>query len=365
MKIAEVRIDPSVLDKHDPEWAFALMAAPQSLGTILTLIAEDGTMGYGYGSAMPHYGATQESVAATLARFKKLLLGKDARKIAAILDELDHNVLDNNQAKAAVDMALHDLRARQLGVPVAEFFGGPCVTEFASLRILPIKTPEKMAVNARKLVNEGVRHLKIKVHGNVDEDVACVAAVREEVGKDIHLTIDANQSYTVKNAVLAINRMTPFNIELAEQPVPANDLYGLKKVTDSVSIPVEADEAAYSLDQVALIVRERAADAVSLKIAKLGGLRKTWAAAKICEAGGVKYRMGAHSGPRLLAAHGSQLAAALPGIWYSSELTEFEGLIGDPWEGLKLVGGVLHVTDAPGCGVTPKADSTLPRPQQK
>jgi hypothetical protein len=77
MKIAQVRIDPSVLEKHDPEWRFALMAAPQSLGQIVTIIAEDGTMGYGYGSAMPHYGATQDAVKATLERFVPLLVGKD------------------------------------------------------------------------------------------------------------------------------------------------------------------------------------------------------------------------------------------------------------------------------------------------
>ena len=79
MKIADIRIDSSVLEKNDPEWKFALMAAPQSVGTILTIIGEDGTMGYGYGSAMPHYGATKESVEATLARFKPLLVGKDRK----------------------------------------------------------------------------------------------------------------------------------------------------------------------------------------------------------------------------------------------------------------------------------------------
>jgi L-alanine-DL-glutamate epimerase-like enolase superfamily enzyme len=361
MKIAEVRIDPSILEKHDPEWKFALAASPVSQGWVVSIIAEDGTVGYGYGSAMAHYGAPLESVKANLDNFAKTLVGKDSRKIAAIMDELDHHVVGNNQAKSGIDCALHDLQARRLGVPICELFGGPAVTEFKSLRILPIKSPEKMAANARKLVNEGVKHLKIKVHGDVKEDVACVAAIREEVGPDIHLTIDANQSYTVKNAIKAIRMMEQFDIELAEQPVPFNDLAGLKMVKDAVAIPVEADEAAYSLDQISIIVRERIADAVSLKLSKIGGLRKTYAAAMICEAGGVKYRMGAHSGPRILAAHAAQLAAALPGIWYSSELTEFEGLIDDPWEGMQLDDGVLKITDAPGCGVTPKAGSIFPR----
>jgi muconate cycloisomerase len=120
-----------------------------------------------------------------------------------------------------------------------------------------------------------------------------------------------------------------------------------------VPITVEADEAAYSLDRVMTLVRERIVDAISLKITKLGGLRKSYAAAQICEAGGVKYRLGAHVGPMLLAAHALQLAAALPGIWYASELTEFDGLAEDRWEGLKLVDGVLHHSDAAGCGVTP------------
>jgi len=361
MKIAKVNIDASVLEKHDPEWKFALAASPRSQGWVCSITAEDGTVGYGYGSAMAHYGAPLEAVKANLDRFSSRIIGKDSRKITSIMDELDHDVVGNNQAKSAIDCALHDLLARRLGIPICELFGGPAVTEIASLRILPIKSPEKMAANARKLVNEDVKHLKIKVHGIVKEDVACVAAIREEVGPDIHLTIDANQSYTVKNAIKAIRLMEPFDIELAEQPVAAGDLYGLKKVTDSVSIPVEADEAAYSLEQIALIVRERIADSVSLKLSKIGGLRKTYAAAMICEAGGVKYRMGAHSGPRLLAAHASQLAAALPNIWYASELSEFEGLIGDPWEGMILKDGTIHVTDAPGCGVLPKANSIYPR----
>jgi L-alanine-DL-glutamate epimerase-like enolase superfamily enzyme len=365
MKIIDVRIDESILPKKDKDWKFALAANPATEGWIVSIRTEDGTVGYGYASTMNHYGAPHEAVKGALERLCKPLIGRDSREVARILDDLDHVMLGNNQAKCGIDCALHDLKARRLGVPICELFGGPAVREFPSLRILPIKSPADMARNARMLADKGVKHFKIKVHGDVAEDVARVAAVRAELGGDAHLTIDANQSYAPKDAIRALNLMAESNIDLAEQPVPANDLAGLKAVTQAVPVTVEADEAAYSLDQVMILVRERIVDAISLKITKLGGLRKTYAAAQICDAGGVRYRLGAHVGPMLLAAHAMQLAAALPGIWYASELTEFDGLAEDHWQGLVLVDGVLHLSDAIGCGVTPKAGAALAQSHRK
>jgi L-alanine-DL-glutamate epimerase-like enolase superfamily enzyme len=365
MKIVEVHIIPCLLDKQDKDWKFALMASPQSQGWTVAVEAEDGFIGYGYASSMPHYGSPYEGVGKSLELFRGDMIGQDSRNISGILHKLDHHVIGNNQAKCGIDCALHDLKARRLGVPIYELFGGAATTEFPALRILPIKKPLEMAANARRLYDQGVRHFKIKVHGNVDEDVACVAAIREELGSEANLTIDANQSYSPKSAIQAINRMVEFKIDLAEQPVPLGDLRGLKLVTDSVSIVVEADEAAYSLEQVATIVRDRCADAVSLKISKLGGLRNSLAAARICEAGGIRYRFGAHSGPQILAAHAANLAAALPGIWYSSELSEFSGLAEDHWEGLTVVDGVLKLPTTPGCGVTPTKASGIPVAKKK
>ena len=365
MKIVEARVDESILPKKDKDWKFALAASGVTEGWVVSIRAEDDTVGYGYASTMNHYGAPHDAVKGALDRLCKRLVERDAREIARILDDLDRVMLGNNQAKSGIDCALHDLQARRLGVPICDLFGGPAVREFATLRILPIKSPADMAKNARALADKGVRHFKIKVHGDVEEDVARVAAVRAELGPDAHLTVDANQSYAPKDAIRALNLMAESRIDLAEQPVKANDLAGLKAVTQAVPVTVEADEAAYSLDQVMILVRERIVDAISLKITKLGGLRKTYAAAQICEAGGVRYRMGAHVGPMLLAAHAMQLAAALPGIWYASELSEFDGLAEDHWEGLNLVDGVLHLSDAIGCGVTPKTGAVMAQNRRK
>ena len=255
------------------------------------------------------------------------------------------------QAKAAVDCALHDLLARSLGVPLAVLLGGVSRKAVPILRILAIKSPDDMAAQARRLVDQGYRYLKIKVHGDVAEDVARVAAIRREVGDAVHLTIDANQSYQPKDAVAAINGMAEYRIDLVEQPVHAADLEGLSLVTRMVPVTVEADEAAGSLAEVFDLVSQRRVDAVSLKIPKLGGLRNTIAAANLCEAAGIRYRMGAAVGSRLLTGFALHMACALPGIRYACELGEFERLLDDPFTGLAVHDGHLSLPDGPGTGV--------------
>jgi L-alanine-DL-glutamate epimerase-like enolase superfamily enzyme len=354
MIVTRAELEPCVMRKSDPKWRFALGASPVTEGVIVTLTAQDGTKGYGYGSATPHMGATRESLLAALERFVPLVTGRDSVAVEAILQSLDANLSGHNQAKAAIDCALHDLNARLLGISLHDLFGGRVRDSVPILRILAIKAPEEMAAQAQKLVDVGYRYLKIKLHGDVKEDVARVSAVRKQVGNDVHLTVDANQSYSVKNAIAALTRMAEFDIDLAEQPVAAGDLGGLKIVTDSVPITVEADESAASLSDVMQLVSNRVVDAVSLKIPKLGGLRNTLAAARICEAGHVRYRMGAAVGSRLLSAQAMHLAATLPGVDYACELGEFDRLLDDPFEGIEIVDGRLTVPQGAGSGVAPR-----------
>lgn len=355
MKIASVEIWPCVMPKEDPDWRFALGASPLSEGWIVCITADDGTRGYGYGSATPHMGAGPEGLKAGLETFIPVLEGQDPFNIEAILVELNRHLAGNHQAKAAIDCALYDLQAQALGVPLHQLFGGKVRDSVPILRILAIKAPIEMAAQAQKLVDQGYEYLKIKVHGDVTEDVARVRAIRKQVGDGIHLTIDANQSFTPKDAIVALNRMAEDNIDLAEQPVHVDDLAGLKLVTRTVPVTVEADESAGSVGQVMNLVSNRIVDAVSLKIPKLGGLRNTLAAARICEAGGIQYRMGAAVGSRLLSAHAMHLAVALPGINYACELGEFDRLLDDPFIGIEIEAGRLHLPEGVGSGVTPRA----------
>lgn len=351
MKIVAFDSTPCIMPKDDPTWKFALGANPIVEGHVLRIATADGTEGLGYASTVPHMGSLTGSLLAELEHLKASVLGRDSDDIESILMSLDRAIRGAPQAKAAIDCALHDLQARRLGVPLCNLFGGKVRDRIPLLRILAIKTPSEMAAQARKLVNAGYRYLKIKVHGDVAEDVARVAAIRAEVGDDIHLTIDANQSYSPKNAIAALNAMAKYAIDLAEQPVPVEDFEGLALVTRSVPITIEADEAAGSLNDIYRLVTRRAVDAVSLKIPKLGGLRNTLAAARVCEAGEIKYRLGAAVGSRLLAAHGLHMACALRDVDYACELAEFARLLDDPFEGIEARDGWLELPKGPGTGV--------------
>lgn len=350
-RIVAVEITSCIMPKEDPKWAFALAANPLSEGWILGLRTDDGVTGYGYGSSTPHMGATYDGLKTSLESFRSTVEKRDPFDLEPILMALDRKVRGSYQAKAAIDCALHDLQAKLLGLPLNKLLGGTVREEVPILRILALKPPAEMAANAKKLVAQGYRYLKIKVHGDVEEDVARVKAIRKAVGPAVHLTIDANQSYTVKNAIRSLNMMVEYNVELAEQPVRIDDLRGLKLVTDSVPITVEADESANSLEEVVRLVNERIVDAVSLKIPKLGGLRNTIAAARICEAGAIKYRLGASVGSCLLAAHGMHVAAALRGVDYACELAEHVRLLNDPFEGMPIEKGMARLPKGNGVGV--------------
>jgi len=348
-------VSPIEMPLHDKDWAFALATVSSARGFAVRLRA-GGLCGYGYAPAIPHMGSTFEGLPIELRRFAPLVKKTDLWDIEALLQRLDSSLFGASQAKAAIDCAMHDLMAKASDIPLHKLLGGALVKRIPVLRILALKPPNEMADKAAELYDSGYRYFKIKVHGDVAEDVARVRAIRERLGSQAHLTIDANQSYSVKEAICAIEQMAPYGVDLVEQPVHRSDLRGLAAVTRAVSTIIEADEAAGTLEEISALVGDRLVDAVSLKIPKLGGLRNAIAAARLCEVNGVKCRVGAHVGTRLLNAHGLSLAASLPKLTYACELGEFARMDGDPFAGIEVIDGYVEVPDAVGCGVSASAE---------
>ena len=346
VRITAIEVTPVVMPKTDPTWRFALAASPESRGFLIRIRTAGGEEGLGYTSAVPHLGAPAERVHADLRALVARLVGTE------LIDPAELEALPgSNQAKCGLDIALHDLEARRRGVPLHRLLGGALRTAIPLLRILALKSPNEVAANATALVAQGYTYLKIKLDGDERADLARVRAVRAAVGPAVHLTVDANQSYAVGDAIRAAAELERLAVELFEQPVAAADLAGLAALARATSLPIEADESAQSVADVARLITARAVDRISLKLPKLGGLRPAAAAAARCAAAGVGCRVGATVGSRILAAAALHFAAATPNIDYACELAEFARLEGDPAEGLEVDRGALAVPDAVGLGI--------------
>ncbi|MBI2916666.1 MAG: mandelate racemase/muconate lactonizing enzyme family protein [Chloroflexi bacterium] len=351
MKISNVELFSVVMPKDDPKWRFALRASPEGRGVVVKVSSDNGQVGYGFAGESTHTGTDLGGVQSALRTFGDMIVGQDPFDVERLLQGMDGQLTENYEAKGALEVALHDLVARTLNVPLYQLLGGLVREEIPILRILGLKEPAEMAQNAQRLVAQGYSYLKIKVEGNVTKDVQRVQAIREAVGDDIHLTIDANQSYVPKHAIRAIRQMEEYGIERAEQPVRADDLDALGEVAQAVDCPVEGHEAADSLRQVYTLVSRRIVDSINLSVGRLGGLRKTKAAAAICQAGNVQCRM-AMTSTRIAAAAAMHLVASTPNISYACELGEFHRFTQDPASGMEVQGGKLRVPTGPGLGIT-------------
>ncbi|MEE8333325.1 MAG: enolase C-terminal domain-like protein, partial [Alphaproteobacteria bacterium] len=174
-------------------------------------------------------------------------------------------------AKAAVDLAAHDLAGRTAGVPVWQLLGGKVrdrVPVTHSIGLLPI---EDAVEECRKVVGEGIRTIKIKIGVEPARDVEIVRRVRDAVGDATDLCVDANQGYaTPRDAVRTIRAMEPYRLKYAEQPVEGIDR--MAEVLHALETPVMADESAWTARDVLEIFRAKAADIVSIYTTKPGGL---------------------------------------------------------------------------------------------
>jgi L-alanine-DL-glutamate epimerase-like enolase superfamily enzyme len=352
MAIVKAELKPCVQRQADTEWSFTRGRVSELRGWIVLLTDDAGTTGLGYGHALPTVSTNSEAARAGLEFLLPRLIGRDPRAIAAIMPDLDRALAGLHNVKAAIDMALHDLLARQLNVPLDVLLGGRRRTAIPQARIVSLKSPDEMATNARQLVDEGYRALKLKFNGDADTDVARVEAVRKAVGVGVMLMIDTNQSYAAKTFIRTFSRIERYNIALVEQPVPTADIAGLKLVTTTLPVPIEADESAGSLADVHRLVGERAVDAINLKITKLGGLRNAMAAINICEAGGVACRLGAAFGPALLQAFSSHVASVFAELPFPCELTEHLHLHDDPFTEFPCTNGSVMVATSVGCGAS-------------
>jgi len=239
----------------------------------------------GYGEAPPTGVITGDTTAA--------ILGRDLDEFEDLTAAVQKALVHNTSAKAAVDMALWDLLGQKYGAPVYRMLGGARSNIVTDITI-SVNPPEEMARDARTALERGYDCLKVKVGIDPELDVARLAAVREAVGKEVRIRIDANQAWNAKQAVRILDQMQEkgLDIEFVEQPVPAADLEGMQYVTRNASVPVLADESVFSPADALRIMQTGAADFVNIKLMKCGGITNALRIASAAEVYGVECMIG-------------------------------------------------------------------------
>jgi muconate cycloisomerase len=261
---------------------------------VLLRVFSDGVMGLGEATVLKewggdhgrYYGESPETTALLLQQYlAPAIIGEDPRQLERLMEKLDHVVKGYPYAKAAIDIAVHDLVARSLGVPVYQLLGGAYRTRISMAHSLGILEGKRLLDEVAEAVSEGCRTIKLKAGVDPERDVQTVADVRKLVGDHIDITVDANQGWQYpKTAIQTIRRMEPYRVLFVEQPVEG--LEAMARVAKAVDTPIMADESAWTAVDVLEIARLGAAEVISIYTTKPGGLHRAVKVAAVTEAAG-------------------------------------------------------------------------------
>ena len=354
MKITKIRLGLLEIPLHKP-FKTALRTVEQVKEVIIALETEDGTVGFGEAPPTARItGDTQESVIAAIEKYiGPAIMHRDGATLNDLLDSVDAAIMGNSSAKAAVDIALHDLWGKTLGHSVHHLFGGGR-NKITTDMTVSVDKPDIMAADALEAVEKGYRTLKIKVGVDGNLDVTRLHAIREAVGQAIQIRIDANQGWTPGEAVRTLRKMEDdgLAIEFCEQPTKADDISGMRFVRERVAIPIMADESVHDSKDALRVLQKGAADLINIKLMKAGGLREARRICSLAELYGVECMVGCMLEGKASAAAAVHLAAAHSVITKidldGPLLFADDPMVGGP----KFIGPTIELNDSPGLGIT-------------
>ena len=342
--IRSVTIEPLNIPLLEP-FTIATGGVSEAHNVLLTITLEDGSVGYGESAPFtPSTGESQETVLAAAHGCAALIEGKDAAHWRILSKAMRSVYFSQATAIAGIEMALLDALTRSYGIPLYVFFGGASTSIETDMSI-PMVTPEHGYELARDIVARGIRSIKIKVGGNIRDDVARVEAIRE-AAPGLGLTLDANQGYTASEALLCLEALDDHDIRpmMMEQPVHKEDYEGLRYVTQHTTVPVAADESAYSAANVAHLIAMGAVNVVNIKLMKSGFVEALDIAA-VCRATHIQLMIGAMMESRLATSAAAHFAAGLGGFSFIDLDTPML-LAEDPFTGgYEQRGGIYDISN--------------------
>jgi o-succinylbenzoate synthase len=353
MKIVKVEVFPVSLPRKKP-FTIALGTMTHSPHAVVRITTDEGVVGYGEASTWHVvYGYDQRDLVWAIERYLgPAVIGLNIYEIERVLERMNSVLPKNLMAKAGVEIACQDARAKALNVSLSQLIGGTLRNPIEVVETVDIVSMKEAAQMATKHVENGFRCIKIKIGLDPKEDVERVRVVREAVGKEIQLRVDGNQGYDRTSAMKACLAMEPFGLQWIEQPLPDWDLEGLAMLAEALWTPIALDESVYTLHDVYRVIKAKAADVINIKVAKCGGINPSLKIAHAAQSAGVPCFLGGCTETGVGTAAALHFGACAPNLVSGVEVGGSGSYIDDiVMEPITASKGLIQLPDKPGIGV--------------
>ena len=338
MIIKQVEIYPSPIKLKEP-FVISLGTHEYAENIIVVIKTDDGLTGFG--ECCPFKTINGEGMESGVLVGKYLarnLIGKNPLDIVGCTSIMDATIFGNSSIKSAFDIALHDITAQHAQLPLYAFLNGENNKTIVSDYTISIDNPVKMAADAKKIIANGFQIIKVKLGGTKEQDVERIKKIRDAIGMNVPLRIDANQGWKAEESLEILKALAPYHIQHCEEPIPRWDFMELPKIKKYSPIPIMADESCCDHHDAKRLIALSACDQINVKLGKSSGIFKALKIIRLAEEAHIKMQIGGFLESRLAFTASAHLALC------SDDIIHFDFDSPLMLQGDYVVGGIKYNT---------------------
>lgn len=357
MNITQIEVYKSPIKLKKP-FVISLGKFDYAENIIVVIRTSEGFSGFGECSPfMSINGESMETGYVVAGYLAKVLVGKNPLDIENCSVEMDRVIFGNSSIKSAFDIALYDIAAQHAGVPLYKFLGGKNDKTLVTDYTVSLGGVEQMAADAQDIKDNGFQMIKVKLGENPDTDIQRIKAIRQQIGDEIPLRLDANQGWNVDSAVRVLKALAPYNVQFCEEPIPRWNFMELSQVSKQSPIQVMADESCCDHHDAKRLIDLDASPAFNIKLGKSSGIYKAAKIIELAEKADIQLQIGGFLESRIAFTASAHLALTSPLVKFCDFDTPLMFCEDPVVGGISYDGnGTIQLPDTPGLGASLNED---------
>jgi L-alanine-DL-glutamate epimerase-like enolase superfamily enzyme len=321
---------------------------------VVVIRTSEGVSGFGECSPfMPINGESMETCYVVARYLARALIGKDPENMEACSAWMDQTIFGNSSIKSAFDIALYDIASQHAQLPLYAFLGGKNDKIMKTDYTVSLNEPEQMVIDAQEIKERGFHVIKVKLGTDPDLDIYRIRAIREQIGSEIPLRLDANQGWNVDSAIRVLNELADCNIQFCEEPIPRWNYTQLPRIRKASSVMIMADESCCDHHDAKRLIDLDATPSFNIKLGKSSGIFKAQKIINLAEKANLQLQIGGFLESRIGFTASAHLALTSDTVKFCDFDTPMM-FCEDPVSGGIQYGlnGLVSVPETPGLGVS-------------